>query len=139
MIDYYYETEFSLKDEVAYTKWLLLVLSSENMKVDQINYIFCDDSYLHEMNIKHLNHNTLTDILTFDYSEGNSVFADIFISIDRVKDNAENLSIEFENELLRVMAHGVLHIVGYKDKAEEDIKLMRFKEDEKIKMFHVEQ
>ncbi|MEO9893534.1 rRNA maturation RNase YbeY [Aurantibacter sp.] len=139
MIDYYYEIDFSLDKEVRYTDWLLRVLKSEKRIVNQLNYIFCDDNYLLELNVKHLNHNTLTDILTFDYSIDGDIVADIFISIERVKDNALDFDVDFNNELLRVMAHGVLHVVGYKDKSEGDIKQMREKEEEKIKMFHVEQ
>ncbi|MBM1105230.1 rRNA maturation RNase YbeY [Aurantibacter crassamenti] len=139
MIEYHYETDFKLDKEENYSSWLNNLASSEGKTISQINYIFCDDSYLLELNIKHLNHNTLTDILTFDYAVGSDIVADIFISVERVTDNAEDLGVIFEDELLRVMAHGVLHIIGYKDKTAEESVMMREKEEEKIKMFHVEQ
>lgn len=107
--------------------------------VGEINYIFCTDVYLHEINVKYLEHDTLTDIISFDYTENQVVSGDIFISIERVKENASEFSVAFDVELLRVMAHGILHYCGFKDKSEADEVLMRQKEDEKIKMFHVEQ
>src|SRR5690606_39599380 len=121
--------------------WSSDVCSSdlEEKIAGEINYIFCDDDYLYDININYLNHNTLTDIISFDYTDGATISGDIFISVERVKENAAELGIDFHQELLRVMAHGVLHYCGYKDKSDEDAKLMRTKEDEKIKMFHVEQ
>jgi len=104
-----------------------------------LNYIFCDDDYLHEINVKYLDHDDYTDIISFENSVGNILHGDIFISTERVQENAEKFNIEFEEELLRVMAHGLLHFCGYKDKTKEEASLMRKKEDEKIKMFHVEQ
>ena len=102
----------------------------------EINYIFCDDDYLHQINVEYLNHDTLTDIITFDYTEDNVLSSDIFISIERVSDNANDFGVTFETELLRVMAHGILHLCGYKDKTEEDSQQMRKKEDEKIIFFN---
>lgn len=139
MIEYHYELDFKLSSEEDHSSWLERVLASEGGEVGQINYIFCDDQYLLELNIKYLKHNTLTDILTFDSSKGKEMVGDIFISIDRVRENAKEFEVSFEEELLRVMSHGVLHILGYKDKTEADKTEMRKKEDEKIKMFHVEQ
>lgn len=104
-----------------------------------INFIFCDDDYLLKINKEYLDHDTLTDIITFDYSVGNELHADIFISEERVRDNAADFKVSFDEELMRVMAHGVLHLCGYKDKLSEEEKIMRKKEDEKILMFHVEQ
>lgn len=101
--------------------------------------IFCDDDYLLEINKQYLDHDTLTDIISFDYCIGDLISGDIFISIDRVKDNAQEYDVSFNNELLRVMSHGILHYCGYKDKTQEDQLLMRAKEQEKINMFHVEQ
>jgi rRNA maturation RNase YbeY len=97
------------------------------------------DDELFEMNIKYLNHNTLTDIITFDYSENRALSGDLFISVDRVRENAETFKVSFDVELRRVMVHGLLHLAGYGDKSTEDEQLMRLKEDEKLKMFHVEQ
>jgi rRNA maturation RNase YbeY len=112
---------------------------SEGFMCGDINYIFCNDDYLHEINVKYLNHDTLTDIISFDYTEGRIISGDIFLSVERVKDNALDFDVSFNLELLRVMVHGVLHYCGYEDKSEEDEKLMRVKENEKIRMFHVEQ
>jgi rRNA maturation RNase YbeY len=112
---------------------------SENKKEGDINYIFCDDDYLHKINLQYLEHDTLTDIISFDYSLGNELHGDIFISIERVKENATDFAVDFENELKRVMVHGILHYCGYKDKSDSDAVIMRAKEEEKINMFHVEQ
>ena len=139
MISFNYETSFKLARKSDYSKWLALVIQSEGKKEGDINYIFCDDAFLVEINQQYLNHNTLTDIISFDYSVGNELHGDIFISIQRVRENAAEFEVTFEEELKRVMVHGVLHYCGYKDKSEKDEKEMRLKENEKIKMFHVEQ
>lgn len=110
-------------------KWLNQVISNEAKKEGDITYIFCDDDYLLEKNIRFLNHNTLTDVITFDYCEGNSVSGDIFISIERVKENSEVFKVDFLTELNRVMVHGLLHLLGYKDKTEKESNLMRKKEN----------
>lgn len=138
MISYNYETEFELSNEAAFSNWISKVIDSENKKEGEINYIFCDDNYLLEINQQYLDHDTLTDIISFDYSVGNELHGDIFISVERVRENAEDFSVSFDDELKRVMIHGVLHYCGFKDKTESDEQLMRNKEDEKIKMFHVE-
>jgi rRNA maturation RNase YbeY len=139
MISFNYELEFTLENESVIADWLSKVIISENKKEGDINYIFCDDDYLLEINQQYLDHDTLTDIISFDYSVGNELHGDIFISIDRVRENAVEFNVSFEDELNRVMVHGVLHYCGFKDKTEEDEKAMRIKEDEKIKMFHVKQ
>lgn len=139
MITFNYELDFSLQQEDQYEAWIDAILASEGFSTGEINYIFCTDEYLHEINVKYLNHDTLTDIISFDYTENQVVSGDIFISIERVKENAADFGVAFDVELLRVMAHGVLHYCGYKDKSETEEFLMRQKEDEKIKMFHVEQ
>ena len=139
MIEFNYETDFSLEHEEHYSEWISAVIESEDKTEGEINYIFCDDDYLHQINLKYLNHDELTDIISFDYTMGNLISGDIFISVERVKDNAKDYGVTFENELLRVMSHGVLHYCGYKDKSEEDSKVMCSKEEEKIKLFHVEQ
>jgi rRNA maturation RNase YbeY len=139
MIDFNYETDFKLADEDAISSWISNVILSENKKEGDINYIFCDDDYLYKINLEHLQHDTLTDIISFDYSVGNELHGDIFISVERVADNASDFEVSFDVELRRVMTHGVLHYCGYKDKSEEDAALMRSKEEEKLAMFHVEQ
>jgi rRNA maturation RNase YbeY len=139
MISFNYESEFILDDETLYSDWLSKVISSEMKSEGDINYIFCDDNYLVEINQQYLNHDTLTDIISFDYSIGNELHGDIFISIERVRENASDFNVPFEEELKRVMTHGILHYCGYKDKSEKDEQIMREKEEEKMKMFHVKQ
>ena len=139
MISFNYELDFKLEDETAYSDWLSKVISSEIKDEGEINYIFCDDDYLLEINQQYLDHDTLTDIISFDYSIGNELHGDVFISVERVRENANDFNVAFEEELKRVLVHGVLHYCGYKDKSEEDEKLMRQKEEEKMKMFHVKQ
>lgn len=138
MISFNYETDFTLSNEQAFEDWIAEVIESEDKTEGEINYIFCDDEYLLQKNIEFLNHDTLTDIISFDYTMGNLISGDIFISVERVKDNAADYNVSFEEELKRVMAHGILHYCGYKDKSDEDSALMREKENEKIAMFHVE-
>jgi len=137
MISFNYETDFALDNETDFANWLSEVISSELKNEGEINYIFCDDDYLLEINQQYLDHDTLTDIISFDYSVGNELHGDIFISVERVRDNATDFNVSFEEELKRVMVHGVLHYCGYKDKSESDERLMRAKEEEKMKMFHV--
>jgi len=139
MISFNYETDFQLTNEDAYSAWLSNVIISEKKKEGDINYIFCDDDYLHKINMEYLQHDTLTDIISFDYSVGNELHGDIFVSIERVRENAIDFNVLFDNELKRVLSHGLLHYCGYKDKSDEDVLVMRNKEEEKIKMFHVEQ
>ena len=139
MIDFNYETDFILENEEAISNWLSKVIASESKKEGEINYIFCNDDYLHKINIEHLSHDTLTDIISFDYSVGNELIGDVFVSVERVKDNAIDFDVTFEEELKRVLVHGILHYCGYKDKTVKDAEMMRSKEDEKIAMFHVEQ
>jgi len=126
------ETSFTLKNQKKLVKWIGDVITSEGFQVGEINYIFCDDSYLNKINQEFLNHDTFTDIISFDYTLGKEVGGDIFISIERVLENAEKFNEVFENELHRVMIHGILHFIGYKDKTKKDKTLMRTKEDEKI-------
>lgn len=138
MISFNYETAFEIENEDVYSKWISSIILSEDKKEGDINYIFCDDDYLIDINQKYLDHDTLTDIISFDYSIGNELHGDIFISVERVKDNALDFDVPFESELRRVMSHGVLHYCGYNDKSEADETLMRNKEEEKMQMFHVE-
>ena len=138
MISFNYEIDFVLDNETQYEDWITRIIASEGFEDWEINYIFCDDEYLHKINVEYLNHDTLTDIISFDYSEGNFLHGDIFISIERVKENASDFKVSFEEELKRVLSHGVLHYCGYKDKTPKDEAMMRSKENEKIAMFHVE-
>lgn len=137
MISFNYELDFTLENEQAFQDWLSEVITSENKTEGEINYIFCDDEYLLEINQQYLDHDTLTDIISFDYSIGNDLHGDIFISIERVRENALDFNVSFTEELKRVMVHGVLHYCGYKDKTESEELLMRQKEEEKMSMFHV--
>ncbi len=139
MISFNYETNFALENESNYEDWITRIIYSEGFEAGEINYIFCDDEYLHNINVEYLKHDTLTDIISFDYSVGNLLQGDIFISVERVADNAKDFNVTFEEELKRVLSHGVLHYCGYKDKSPKDETLMRKKEEEKMKMFHVEQ
>jgi len=109
--------------------WIVQAILLESFKIDTINYIFCNDDYLLEKNIKYLNHNTLTDVISFDYTLGKLISGDIFISVERVKENAQKFQTSFVDELHRVMIHGVLHYCGYNDKTQEEKKQMRSKED----------
>lgn len=138
MISFNYETDFELENETHYEDWISRIIESEGFDEGEINYIFCDDEYLHKINLEYLAHDTLTDIISFDYTVGNLIQGDIFVSIERVHDNASDFNVSFEEELKRVLSHGVLHYCGYKDKSPKDEALMRSKEDEKMQMFHVE-
>lgn len=139
MIEFHFELDFQLNNEPKYSDWVYRILASEGFEAGQIDYIFCTDEYLHKLNKEYLNHDTFTDIITFDYTKGVVVSGDVFVSVDRVKDNAQRFDVDVNNELLRVMSHGLLHLMGYGDKKDEEVIIMRSKEDEKIKMFHVEQ
>ena len=138
MISFNYESDFSLEQEEVYASWIETIVESENKILGEISYIFCDDEYLHSINMQYLNHDTLTDIISFDYTEGDIISGDIFVSIERVEDNAKDFKVSFDEELKRVLAHGVLHYCGYNDKSDDDALLMRSKEEEEIKLFHVE-
>ena len=138
MISFNYETDFELDNEAHYEDWISRIIESEGFDEGEINYIFCDDEYLHKINVEYLDHDTLTDIISFDYTVGNVLQGDIFVSVERVKDNANDFNVSFDEELKRVLSHGVLHYCGYKDKSPKDEALMRSKEEEKMQMFHVE-
>lgn len=110
-------------------KWLAEVIQAESKQAGEISIIFCDDDYLHGMNVKFLSHDTLTDVITFDYCEGDSISGDVFISIERVRENSRVYSRQLSEEVCRVMVHGVLHLCGYKDKTKKDSSVMRMKEE----------
>jgi probable rRNA maturation factor len=123
---------FVLKEKNKIKQWIKLVAEKEQCKLGTINYIFCSDDELLQINIKHLNHDTFTDIITFDYTEEKVIHGDIFISIDRIRENATTFKVTFENELHRVMIHGILHLCGYKDKKRTEAKKMREMENEAL-------
>src|SRR5699024_4049701 len=135
-IAFFSENEFELAQAEKVRNWLFSVIQSENKNLDEIGYVFCDDAFLLKLNQEYLQHDTFTDIISFDYSYQNTLQGEIYISTERVAENAEKFGVEFDEELLRVMAHGVLHLCGYKDKTAEEKEKMREKEDEKIRLSH---
>lgn len=128
MIDFQFvkTKKFSIKNR---ENWLNEVIHTEGKELGEIVFVFCNDSYLLQKNIQFLKHNTLTDVISFDYCKGNKISGDVLISIDRVKENAKIFDVSFLNELERVMVHGLLHLLGYKDKTKADINIMRSKEN----------
>ncbi|WP_040279591.1 rRNA maturation RNase YbeY [Psychroserpens damuponensis] len=133
MISFNYETDFKLEDEALVSEWISNTIANENCNEGELNYIFCDDDYLHKLNVQFLEHDTLTDIISFDYSVGKELHGDIYISVERVADNAKDFKVDVSEELKRVMIHGVLHYCGYKDKTDDEAKLMRDKENYYLK------
>ena len=129
MIDFNYLGKFILENEHEIASWIQFLLDEEDRDLGEVSYIFCDDEYLYDLNVNHLKHNTLTDIISFDYSLGKVISGDIYISTERVLENAGERGLEFLEELHRVIVHGILHFVGYKDKTEQEKKTMRTKED----------
>lgn len=129
MISFNYETDLQLDNEDQLSEWISDAITNEGFSEGEINYIFCDDAYLLDLNIEFLNHDTLTDIISFDYTLGKLISGDIYISVERVLENAKDFEVTFDNELHRVMIHGILHYCGYKDKIESDIVQMRLKEN----------
>lgn len=130
MIVYNYETDFKLKEEKKLSEWIGLCIKKEGYSIGEINYVFCTDAYLHKLNVEFLKHDTFTDIISFDYTIGKEISGDIFISIERVKENADKYNELFDNEMSRVLIHGILHYLGYKDKTKEEKMQMRAKENE---------
>jgi len=126
---------FQLRNKSKVKQWIREILVSEGKQAGELAFVFCDDAYLAEMNLRYLNHTTLTDIITFDYSEKKALSGDILISIDRVQDNSEKYSTTFNDELGRVMAHGVLHLIGYNDKTTEQKVEMRDREEKYKRSF----
>jgi len=129
------EIKYNLKNRLKIRKWVQSIMEEEEKLFGDISYVLCNDEYLLSMNNKYLKHDTLTDIITFDYSENGILAGDIFISIERVIENAKSFKVSVDEELGRVLAHGVLHLAGYKDKKADDIKLMRSKEDYYLESF----
>ncbi len=130
------EINFELKEKLNRKRWLKNIATKAGFKIKELNYVFCSDEYLYQMNLEYLNHETYTDIITFDNSEKEfDLCGDIFISIDRVNENAKTHNQEIETELSRVLAHGLLHLMGYNDKTKEESTLMRQKEEESINLY----
>ena len=125
----------NLKDKNKVKQFVESIFVQEGKSLKELNYIFCSDSYLLEINQSHLHHDYYTDIITFDLSEDASVTGEIYISVDRVKDNSSTIGTPFSEELLRVIFHGALHLVGYKDKKKSEITIMRDKEDYYLRLF----
>ncbi len=129
MVEFNYETTFQIEDENRLEKWIENVASGKGFEVGEINYVFCDDEYLLKLNVEFLKHDTLTDVISFDNTLGKLINGDIFISVERVVENAKEYNNSFEDELHRVMVHGVLHYMGFKDKSDDEIKQMRTAEN----------
>ena len=135
MIRYFCEDiRFTYKNKLANNRWLKMVAGSEIRKIGDINVIFCSDNYILDGNMKYLQHDYFTDIITFDYCEGKVLSGDLFISVDSVRENSIEFGTDFEEELHRVIVHGVLHLIGYDDHTEEDKKVMRQKENYYLQM-----
>lgn len=135
MIRYFCEDiRFTYKNKLANNRWLKMVAGSEIRKIGDINVIFCSDNYILDVNMKYLQHDYFTDIITFDYCEGKVLSGDLFISVDIVRENSIEFGTDFEEELHRVIVHGVLHLIGYDDHTEEDKKVMRQKENYYLQM-----
>ena len=129
MISFHSEVPFEISDSDATVLWLSSIISQENYNEGEVSIVFCDDEFLHKLNVEFLNHDTLTDVISFDYSIGKEIHGEIFISIDRIRENANEFNQNFDTELSRVMAHGVLHYCGYKDKSTSEAAIMRSKEE----------
>ncbi|GAB3513817.1 rRNA maturation RNAse YbeY [Emticicia fontis] len=130
------EIEIRIQQKLKLKNWLKNVIESEGFSLGDVNYVFCSDDYLLKINVEYLDHDYLTDIITFDNSEEEKLIeGDIFISVDRVKDNARTFEVSFEYELKRVLVHGILHLCGYLDKTDEEEKLMRSKENHYLQLF----
>jgi len=132
------DTPFELPNKLRRKRWLKELANASGYQINELNYVFCSDEFLYQMNVDYLKHHTYTDIITFDNSEKNGKLeGDIFISVDRVRDNAKAHATDEESELTRVLAHGLLHLIGYKDKTKEEASLMRKKEEEAIQLYRL--
>ena len=135
MIQYFFENIQPIEIEPEFNIWLASIINLECKKLGEIQYIFCDDEYLLEINKSYLNHDYYTDIITFDYVKGKKISGDIFVSLPRIFENATEFSTEKNTELKRVLAHGILHLCGYKDKTDEDQEMMTYKENFYLNLF----
>lgn len=132
MIEFYSETDFKIEDTKALSHWISEIILRENHELGDLTYVFCDDAYLHKLNLQFLNHDTFTDIISFDNSLGKQIHGEIYISVERVKENAGTYQVAFLEELHRVIIHGVLHFCGYKDKTKKQQETMSRKENEAL-------
>ena len=132
MIEFYSETDFKIEDTKALSHWISEIILHENHELGDLTYVFCNDDYLHKLNLQFLNHDTLTDIISFDNSLGKQIHGEIYISVERVKENARTYQVAFLEELHRVIIHGVLHFCGYKDKTKKQQETMSRKENEAL-------
>jgi rRNA maturation RNase YbeY len=132
MIEFYSETDFKIEDTKALSHWISEIILHENHELGDLTYVFCDDDFLHKLNLQFLNHDTLTDIISFDNSLGKQIHGEIYISVERVKENARTYQVAFLEELHRVIIHGVLHFCGYKDKTKKQQETMSCKENEAL-------
>ena len=138
-IDFVYNIDFKLNNELTHKEWLVKAVNLEGYSLQNIVYAFFDDEALKQLNTKFLNHNYYTDVISFNDSDDHSLKGNIAISIDRVKENAKEFSSSFDDELRRVMIHGLLHFMGYNDQTEDEIKVIRAKEEKMLRSFHVKQ
>ena len=129
MVIFNYETEFEISNESQIQQWISNCITSYGYTEGEINYIFCDDEYLIKLNVEFLEHDTFTDVISFDYTLGKLISGDIFISVERVKENALNFNQLFEDELNRVIIHGILHYIGFTDKSDDEKVIMRSEEE----------
>ncbi len=139
MIDFVYNTDFQIENQRVFSKWLVEVAAAENCLIHDLVFLFVSDQELLAMNKKFLKHNHFTDVITFGELEGDKISGNIAISVDRVLDNSKTYGVRFDEELKRVMVHGLLHIVGYNDKTKKEKLTMSQKETDALKMFHVKQ
>ena len=128
--------KFDFRGKLKVKKWITDLIKAQNKKVGDISYLFCDDAYLLEVNRTYLDHDTYTDIITFDYVEGDTISGDILISVERVKENAQLFNTTFDQELHRVIIHGVLHLLGQGDKTEAEAAQMRKKEEAALALWN---
>jgi len=136
MIEFNYETDFKLDNEALIQNWISACIETYGFNEGELNYVFCDDDYLLKLNVEFLDHDTLTDIISFDYTMGKLISGDIFISVERVRENAQIFNQTIDNEIHRVMIHGVLHYMGFKDKTLKDKEIMRLEEDKCLALFN---
>ncbi len=136
MILFNYETNFNLSNEKEIEQWISECIATRDFSEGELNYIFCDDAYLHKLNVEFLKHDEFTDIISFDYTLGKLISCDIFISAERVKENAVKFTQTIDNEINRIIIHGVLHCMGYKDKTADDKAKIRFEENKCLKLLN---
>ena len=139
MIDFVYNTDFQIENHRVFSRWLVEVAAAENCLIHDLVFLFVSDQELLAMNKKHLKHNYFTDVITFGELDGDKISGNIAVSVDRVLDNSKTYGVRFDEELKRVMAHGLLHIIGYNDKTKKEKLTMSQKETDALKMFHVKQ